>query len=39
VIAAVLLVAVLVARRLRDKTNEEIDPEETDFEWNPLEDS
>lgn len=38
-IVAGLLVAIAVARRLRDKTDEEVDPEETEFEWNPLEDS
>ncbi|ERH06319.1 MAG: hypothetical protein J07HN4v3_01932 [Halonotius sp. J07HN4] len=38
-IVTVLLVAVLIARRLRNKADEEIDPEETEFEWNPLEDS
>jgi len=42
-VSAVLIVGLLIsapfARRLRRATEEDIDPEETEFEWDPLEDS
>ena len=41
-VVGALLVAVLLLRRLRSRAEsdtEEVDPDETEFEWNPLEDS
>jgi len=41
-VVGALLIAVPLARRLRSRAEsdtEEIDPEETEFEWNPLENS